>query len=92
MKKDLLTLADMGSADFDLLFRRALDLKRRRKQGISDRSLTGRTVGLIFEKASTRTRISFQAAAAQLEGTSLFISAADTQLARDEPVEDTARV
>ncbi|MFP4158198.1 MAG: ornithine carbamoyltransferase [Desulfobacterales bacterium] len=92
MKKDLLTLADMGAADFDLLFRRALDLKKRRKQGISDRSLTGRTVGLIFEKASTRTRISFQAAAAQLEGTSLFISAADTQLARDEPIEDTARV
>ncbi|MFW6011716.1 MAG: ornithine carbamoyltransferase, partial [Desulfosalsimonas sp.] len=92
MKKDLLTLADLEAADFDLFFSRALDLKKRRKQGISDRSLTGRTVGLIFEKASTRTRISFQAAAAQLGGTSLFISATDTQLARNEPIADTARV
>lgn len=92
MKKDLLTLADLEPADFDLFFSRAMDLKKRRAQGISDRCLTGRTVGLIFEKASTRTRISFQAAAAQLGGTSLFISAADTQLARDEPIADTARV
>lgn len=92
MKKDLLTLSDLEAADFDLLFSRAIDLKKRRKQGISDRFLSGRTIGLIFEKASTRTRISFQAAAAQLDGTSLFISAADTQLARDEPIEDTARV
>lgn len=92
MKKDLLTLADLEPADFDLFFSRAKDLKKRRAQGISDRCLVGRTVGLIFEKASTRTRISFQAAAAQLGGTSLFISAADTQLARDEPIADTARV
>ncbi|MFP4668036.1 MAG: ornithine carbamoyltransferase [Desulfosalsimonas sp.] len=92
MKKDLLTLADLEAADFDLFFSRAIELKKRRMQGISDPSLTGRTVGLIFEKASTRTRISFQAAAAQLDGTSLFISAADTQLARDEPIADTARV
>lgn len=92
MKKDILTLTDLDAADFDLLLTRAGRLKQRRKQGISDRSQTGRTVGLIFEKASTRTRISFQAAAAQLGGTSLFISAADTQLARNEPIADTARV
>ncbi len=92
MKKDILTLTDLDAADFDLLLTRAARLKQRRKQGISDRSLTGRTVGLIFEKASTRTRISFQAAAAQLGGTSLFISATDTQLARNEPIADTARV
>ncbi|MFW6334618.1 MAG: ornithine carbamoyltransferase [Desulfosalsimonas sp.] len=92
MQKDLLKLSDLDAADFDTFLSRARDLKKRRRQGIADRSLTGRTVGLIFEKASTRTRISFQAAAAQLDGTSLFISKADTQLARDEPIEDTARV
>lgn len=92
MKKDLLTLADLDAADFEQLFSRARQLKQRRQKGIMDASLAGKTVGLIFEKASTRTRISFQAAAAQLGGTSLFISAADTQLARNEPIADTARV
>ena len=92
MKKDILTLADLAAADFDHLFSRAGELKYRRKQGVSDPCLAGRTVGLIFEKASTRTRISFEAAAAQLGGTSLFISSADTQLARQEPIADTARV
>ena len=92
MKKDLLTLADLDAADMDLLLSRARQLKKRHKKGIQDWSLIGKTVGLIFEKASTRTRISFQAAAAQLGGTSLFISSADTQLARNEPVADTARV
>ena len=92
MKKDLLSLAALDAADMDLLLTRAGQLKQRHKTGIMDWSLTGKTIGLIFEKASTRTRISFQAAAAQLGGTSLFISAADTQLARNEPIEDTARV
>ncbi len=92
MKKDILTLADLAASDFDHLFFRASELKHRRKQGLSDPCLAGRTVGLIFEKASTRTRISFEAAAAQLGGTSLFISSADTQLARQEPIADTARV
>jgi len=92
LKKDILTLADLAASDFDHLFFRASELKHRRKQGLSDPCLAGRTVGLIFEKASTRTRISFEAAAAQLGGTSLFISSADTQLARQEPIADTARV
>ncbi|MFP3980453.1 MAG: ornithine carbamoyltransferase [Desulfobacterales bacterium] len=92
MKKDILTLADLAASDFDHLFFRAAELKHRRKQGVSDPCLAGRTIGLIFEKASTRTRISFEAAAAQLGGTSLFISSADTQLARQEPIADTARV
>ncbi|MCF8035732.1 MAG: ornithine carbamoyltransferase [Desulfobacteraceae bacterium] len=92
MKKDILTLADLSASDFDHLFSRAGELKHRRKQGVSNPCLAGRTVGLIFEKASTRTRISFEAAAAQLGGTSLFISSADTQLARQEPIADTARV
>ena len=92
MKKDILTLADLEAADIDRFFARAIELKERRKKGITDRTLIGKTVGLIFEKQSTRTRISFEAATAQLGGMPLFISAADTQLARNEPVADTARV
>ncbi|PLX53907.1 MAG: ornithine carbamoyltransferase, partial [Desulfobacteraceae bacterium] len=56
------------------------------------RTLGGKTLGLIFEKPSTRTRVSFEAAMAQLGGTPIFISAKDTQIARNEPVRDTARV
>ena len=92
MKKDILTLAELEKADFERLFQRAAELKARHKQGIRDRSLLDKSVGLIFEKPSTRTRLSFEAATIQLGGTPIFISAADTQMARNEPVEDTARV
>lgn len=92
MKKDILTLLDLSKEDFDVLFDRSAELKKRVKNGIFDRSLAGKTLGLIFEKPSTRTRISFEAAMAQLGGTPIFISAKDTQIARNEPVKDTARV
>ncbi|MGD9279135.1 MAG: ornithine carbamoyltransferase, partial [Desulfobacterales bacterium] len=92
MKKDILTLIDLTPEDFEILFERAIELKKRYKNGIADKSLAGKTLGLIFEKASTRTRISFEAAMVQLGGTPIFISAKDTQIARNEPVRDTARV
>ena len=92
MKKDILTLFDLSKEDFDLLFERAAELKKRFKSGVTDRTLGGKTLGLIFDKPSTRTRISFEAAMAQLGGTPIFISAKDTQIARNEPVQDTARV
>ena len=92
MKKDIKTLLDLEREDFEELFVRALDLKQRHKRGILDRSLTGRTLGMIFEKASTRTRVSFEAAIAQLGGTPVFLSTNDLQLARNEPIKDTARV
>jgi len=92
MKKDLLTLRDLTSDDYKALFVRALELKERLKAGISDRQLVGKTLGLIFDKASTRTRVSFEVAMAQLGGTPLFINAKDTQLIRNEPIADTARV
>ena len=92
MKKDILTLFDLSKEDFDLLFERAIELKKRFKSGITERILGGKTLGLIFDKPSTRTRISFEAAMAQLGGTPIFISAKDTQIARNEPVQDTARV
>jgi ornithine carbamoyltransferase len=92
VKKDILTLLNLTKEDFDLLFDRAAELKKRFKNGIIDRTLVGKTLGLIFDKPSTRTRVSFEAAMAQLGGTPIFISAKDTQIARNEPVRDTARV
>lgn len=92
MKKDILTLLDLTKEDFDLLLKRAIELKKRFKSGVFDRTLGGKTLGLIFEKPSTRTRVSFEAAMVQLGGTPIFISAQDTQIARNEPVWDTARV
>jgi len=92
VKKDILTLAELETSDFTLLLDRAAELKKRHKKGIADRSLVGKSVGLIFDKHSTRTRISFEAAAIQLGATSIFISSGDTQMARNEPIEDTARV
>jgi ornithine carbamoyltransferase len=92
LKKDILTLIDLTREDFEILFERATELKKRYKNGIADKSLAGKTLGLIFDKPSTRTRISFEAAMVQLGGTPIFISAKDTQIARNEPVRDTARV
>jgi ornithine carbamoyltransferase len=92
VKKDILTLLDLTKADFDLLFERAAELKERVKNGVADRSLSGKTLGLIFEKPSTRTRVSFEGAMVQLGGTPVFISTKDTQISRNEPVRDTARV
>lgn len=92
MKKDILTLLDLAGEDFEVLFKRAIELKQMYKNGVKDRPLSGKTLGLIFEKPSTRTRLSFEAAMVQLGGTPIFISAKDTQIARNEPVRDTARV
>jgi ornithine carbamoyltransferase len=92
MKRDLLTLTDLSAEEIQRLIDRAIDLKVRRQRGILDRPLMGKTVGLLFDKASTRTRVSFEAAAIRLGGGSIFISARDTQLARNEPIADTARV
>jgi ornithine carbamoyltransferase len=92
VNKDILTLLDLTKKDFDYLFKRSIELKKKHRQGENNRPLTGKTLGLIFDKPSTRTRISFEAAMIQLGGTAIFISAKDTQIARDEPVRDTARV
>ena len=92
MKRDLLALTDLSAEEIRRLIDRAIELKTRRQRGIQDRPLMGKTVGLLFDKASTRTRVSFEAAANRLGGGSIFISAGDTQLARNEPIADTARV
>ncbi len=92
MKKNLLALSTLDKKDFDYLLKQAFQLKERQRKNIPASSLAGKTIGLIFEKPSTRTRISFEVAASQLGGTSLFINSADTQMSRSEPIKDTARV
>ncbi|MEA2061696.1 MAG: ornithine carbamoyltransferase [Thermodesulfobacteriota bacterium] len=92
MKKDLLSLLDLEKKDFTLLFERAMQLKKRFNQGIYEKSLTGKSLGLIFDKKSTRTRVAFETAMIQLGGTPVFMSTQDTQISRNEPAKDTARV
>jgi ornithine carbamoyltransferase len=92
LKKDILTILDLSKEDIDKLLKRAIELKEMQGKGIQYRPFKGKTLGLIFDKASTRTRVSFETAMVQLGGNPLFISAKDTQIARDEPVRDTARV
>lgn len=92
MERHILTLLDLEKADFESFFQRAIELKERYKKGITEKTLAGKTLGLIFEKPSTRTRVSFEAAMVQLGGAPIFISAKDTQIVRNEPVRDTARV
>lgn len=90
MKKDLLTIKDLTGEDIMALINRGLELKTRGRA--VKRSLTGYTAGLMFDKASTRTRVSFQVAMAKLGGQTIFLSRSDTQMSRDEAISDTARV
>ncbi len=92
MKKDILTLLDLDKEDYEHFFTRSIELKNRYKKGISDFPLKGKTQALIFDKPSTRTRISFETAMSQLGGTTIFLNANETQMSRNEPVKDTARV
>ena len=92
MPKHLLSLQDFSKEELVFFIERAIQLKRERQQGIAHQQLAGRTVGLIFEKPSTRTRVSFEAAMYGLGGRVIFLSARDTQLARSEPLKDMARV
>ncbi|MBF0117823.1 MAG: ornithine carbamoyltransferase [Desulfobacterales bacterium] len=92
MKKNIIKLIDLEKADFEKIFKEASILKGRHKKGIIEKTLTGKTLGLIFDKPSTRTRISFETAMVQLGGVPLFINSAETQMVRNEPIRDMARV
>ena len=92
MKKDLLSLLDLEENDFEKLFKRAIQLKERYAKGIFDKVLAGKTLGLIFDKKSTRTRVAFETAMIQLGGHPIYMSTQDTQISRNEPAKDTARV
>jgi ornithine carbamoyltransferase len=92
VKRDFLTLADLTEAEYRSLFDRAHALKASRQRREVVTTLAGRHLVLIFEKASTRTHLSFEAAMYQLGGTVTTITAGSSQLGRGETIEDTARV
>ena len=90
--KHLLKLLDLSEEDIRHLLDWGDKLKDERKRGVSHPILQGKTLGMIFVKSSTRTRVSFEAGMYQLGGHAMFLSARDLQLGRGEPIEDTARV
>lgn len=91
-KRDFLTLLDCSPLELQALLERAAELKRRHRAGTAPRSLAGRTGALIMQLKSTRTRVAFEAGMHQLGGSLVFLSPADTQLGRGEPIADMARV
>jgi ornithine carbamoyltransferase len=91
MARHFLALHDYTKAELDSLFSLARELKEQRQKGIEHRLLAGKTLAMIFEKSSTRTRVSFEAGIFHLGGHGLFISTKDSQMGRGEPIKDTAR-
>ncbi len=88
----LLRVFDLEKKDIDELLSMAASLKERHRRGIPHQPLRGRVMGLIFEKSSTRTRVSFETAMYHLGGSAIFLSPKDSQIGRGEPIKDTARV
>jgi len=92
MKRDLLTIHDLSTEEIDSLLSRARELKEMQKKGVEHPILKGKTLGLLFEKQSTRTRLSFEVAILQLGGHSLYLSPNQIQMGRGEAIKDTAKV
>lgn len=90
--RHFLTLLDLEADELKQLIHRAIELKAMQQAGTIYEPLRNRTLGMVFEKSSTRTRVSFEAGMAQFGGHAIFLSPRDTQLGRGEPIEDTARV
>lgn len=90
--RHFLQFKDFELQEFEYLFERTRVLKARHARGELYQPLIGKTMAMIFEKNSTRTRVSFEAGMNQLGGSAMFLSPADTQLSRGEPIEDVARV
>ena len=92
MKKDLLKITDLSCEDITHILDVADQLKYNQKHGIPHRLLEGKTLAMIFQKSSTRTRVSFDVGMFQLGGHAMFLSTADIQMGRGESIRDTARV
>ena len=92
MVRHLQSLQDFSKEELLAFINQAILLKKERLAGVNHQQLAGKTVGLIFEKPSTRTRVSFESAMYGLGGQVIFLSGRDTQLARSEPLKDMARV
>ena len=90
--RHFLTLNDATPDELNGLIRRATELKAMQQAGTVYEPLKGKVMGMVFEKSSTRTRVSFEVAMVQFGGHAIFLSPRDTQLGRGEPIEDTARV
>ena len=90
--KDLLSIHELSVGEVETILDLAQELKAMQKAGIEHRVLAGKTLGMIFEKSSTRTRVSFETGMFQLGGQALFLSNRDLQIGRGEPIKDTARV
>ncbi|MDE5412593.1 ornithine carbamoyltransferase [Alkalihalobacterium chitinilyticum] len=90
--KDFLTILDFSSDEIFYLLELASQMKREQKEGKSSNVLQGKSLGMIFENASTRTRVSFEVGMTQLGGHALFLSPRDLQIGRGEPISDTAQV
>ena len=90
--RHFLSLMDCSQAELAGLLKRGIELKDLHRRGVVYEPLKNRVLGMIFEKASTRTRVSFEAGMVHLGGQAIFLSPRDTQLGRGEPVEDSARV
>lgn len=90
--RDMIELDEYSTEEIQFLLDSAIEIKRKQKNGEVYQPLKGKTIGLIFEKSSTRTRVSFEAGMFQLGGHALFLSKNDIQLGRGEPISDTAQV
>ncbi|WP_027329624.1 ornithine carbamoyltransferase [Marinimicrobium agarilyticum] len=90
--RHFLTLMDLDPTELNAVLNRAIELKAIQAKGESEELFKNKVLGMIFEKSSTRTRVSFEAGMAQMGGHALFLSPRDTQLGRGEPIEDSARV
>ena len=90
--KHLLKMLDLSKEEIIEILNLADQLKYENKNGIEHHLLKGKTLGMIFQKSSTRTRVSFETGMYQLGGQALFLSNRDLQIGRGEPVQDTARV
>lgn len=92
MARHFLTLLDLTPIELEGVINRAIELKKMQHAGEIYEPLKNQVLGMIFEKSSTRTRISFEAGMTQFGGSAIFLSSRDTQLGRGEPIEDSARV
>jgi ornithine carbamoyltransferase len=90
--RHFLTLADLSRDELNALITRATELKSLQRRNVIHEPLKNKVLAMVFEKSSTRTRVSFEAGMLQLGGGAIFLSPRDTQLGRGEPVADTARV
>jgi ornithine carbamoyltransferase len=90
--KDLLAIQDLSFGEFALIMEKTKKLKKLQKDGIAHKLMEGKTLAMIFHKASTRTRVSFEVGFSHLGGHALYLDKESTQMGRGEPIKDTARV